>query len=249
MKNNILLFFCVFLLECASLHAQNRRDSALQKFERFSGTVNTKAAAGVRVNVFNQVIGERQSRKALSTPFTGLMIVQLRGGDLSTVIDGATQKRTEGEFWTVAAHQSMQLLTEDNAASIQVILIQEDSAISRKVKAPPAVKDTAVTKTYGGYMPGIVRRKVFTANAQSSFLVEVWDMMAALGKRSEKISFPGAVVFEVRTGSASFIVDGKSNEMKTGSTLLLNEGSSLEIDTRKVEKPFNFRAVVIATRK
>ena len=107
MKSNLLLFFCVFLLACINLQAQNRKDSAVQKFERFSGTLNTKAATGVRVNVFNQVIGEKQNRKGLAIPFTGLMVIQLRGGDLATVIDGKKQERTEGEFWTVAAHQSM----------------------------------------------------------------------------------------------------------------------------------------------
>jgi hypothetical protein len=132
---------------------------------------------------------------------------------------------------------------------VQVILINEDSASSSKLKAPQGIRDTTVTKTYTNYIPGIVRRKVFVAYAQSSFLVEIWDMMAALGRKFEKINFPGAVVFEVRTGSGRFIVDGKSYDVKTGSTLLLNEGSVLEIDTQQAQKPFNFRAVVITTRK
>jgi hypothetical protein len=249
MKNNLLLFFCLLIPGCFKVAAQNRQDSVFQKFERFSGSVNTKAAAGVRVNIFNQAIGERQNRKALATPFPGLMIVQLKAGDLRTVINGVARERREGEFWVVPAHETMQVLTGDDVASVQVIVINEDPAASAKLKAAARATDTALAKTYTSYMPGVIRRKVFTAVAPSSFHVEIWDMMAALGKKLEKISFPGAAVFEVMTGSASFTVEGKRYEMRMGSTLFLNEGSTLEIDTQKSQDPFHFRATVITNRK
>ena len=245
----VILFFCISYFNCFVLKAQNRNDSSLQKFERFSGTIKSKAFTdkGVGIYMFNQIIGERQNIKSFQTPFKGLAIVQLRGGKLKTISKGVTQNRTEGEIWTIPAHQSMQFLTDDDAATVQVIVINEDSVSSSKIKARKPGKDTVTSVNYTGYNSGIVKRRTYVTNTQSSFLVEIWDMMAALGKKSSKISFPGAAILEVRTGTGRFIVDGKTYEMKTGSTIEINEGSSLEIDTQRVQQPINFRVIIISS--
>ena len=247
----VILFFCISIFSGLILTAQNRTDSTPQKFERFSGTISAKAFAeqSVGIYIFNQIIGEKQNFRSFQTPFTGLTIIQLRGGKLKTISNGATRDRREGEIWTIPAHQSMQYITDDDAATVQVIVIKEDSSSSNKSKPQRPGKDTAVSMNYTAYAAGILKRRTYVTNTQSSFLVEIWDMIAAPGKRSPRISFPGVAIVEVRTGSGRFITDGKTYEMKTGSTIKINEGSSLEIETQRDQQAMNFRVILISSSK
>lgn len=245
-----MLSLFMLVLFSQILFAQ-RPDSVPQKFERFSGAISAKGFAeqNTGVYIFNQIIGERQTLSSFQSPLKGLAIIQLRAGRLKTITDGKELKRAEGEIWTVAAHEPLQLSTDDDAATIQVIIVREDSNSSRKAKVPSAKKDSVNAAGFSSFGTGVVRRGVFMSKARSNFSVEIWDMMAAIGTRSSKIYFPGAAILEVRTGNARFIVDGKTTELKMGSTLVINEGSSLEIETQKEQKPVNFRAIVITANK
>lgn len=102
--------------------------AALRKpFERFEGTVTLRTKDGkvkeLQVVARNWIIDNR--RKIASFPDKGFMIVELRGGDLTTVIDGKRQKRKEGEFWTVPAGSSMGVETDNDSAVIQTFAVKE----------------------------------------------------------------------------------------------------------------------------
>ncbi|MBK9316847.1 MAG: hypothetical protein IPM55_21765 [Acidobacteria bacterium] len=53
------------------------------------------------------------------------MLTQLRGGALTTIINGQRQGRREGEFWTLPSERLLGLETEDDSAIIQTIVIRE----------------------------------------------------------------------------------------------------------------------------
>lgn len=56
-------------------------------------------------------------------PERGFLVVQLRGGELTTIINGERQHRQEDEFWTVPEGAVMGLETEDDSAIIQTVSI------------------------------------------------------------------------------------------------------------------------------
>lgn len=104
--------------------------AALRKpFERFEGTVTLRMKDGkvkqLQVVARNWIIDNR--RNIASFPDKGFMIVELRGGDLTTVIDGKRQKRKEGEFWTVPTGSSMGVETDNDSAVIQTFAVKESA--------------------------------------------------------------------------------------------------------------------------
>ncbi|HEV7241350.1 MAG TPA: hypothetical protein VGQ36_19110 [Thermoanaerobaculia bacterium] len=63
--------------------------------------------------------------KATTLPRLGTQIVQLRGGVISTIIDGTRRRRVEGEVWTVERGQTMLLETHGDTVLLSTIDIGE----------------------------------------------------------------------------------------------------------------------------
>jgi hypothetical protein len=63
-------------------------------------------------------------RKIAHFPEEGFLIVQLRAGELVTVIDGKRQERKSDEFWTVPVGSSMSIETGNDSAVIQTVAIR-----------------------------------------------------------------------------------------------------------------------------
>ena len=94
--------------------------------ERFSGRVTIRARDGaskeVQVVVRNWIIDNR--RKIARFPEQGFLVVQLRGGEVVTTIDGERRERKSDEFWTVPAGSTMSIETGDDSATLQTIAIR-----------------------------------------------------------------------------------------------------------------------------
>ena len=94
--------------------------------ERFAGETRVRTAgqdAPVRVAIRNWSLGGGLKLAELPLPVKGLMIVQLRGGRVTTVIQGNSQARREGEFWTVPPGVPMGVETGDDSATLQTIVV------------------------------------------------------------------------------------------------------------------------------
>jgi len=95
--------------------------------ERFDTTLSLTARNGqgktLRVVVRNWIIDSRRTIAAF--PERGFMVVELRGGDLTTVIGGQRQRRSEGEFWSVPAGTPMGVETGNDSAVIQTVSTTE----------------------------------------------------------------------------------------------------------------------------
>lgn len=98
----------------------------LAPIERFDGPVTFRARDGqprtVRVVVRNWTIPNRQ--QIARFPEEGFLIVQLRGGQLTTVIAGQRQERKEDEYWTVPAGVPMSIETGNDTATIQTTAVR-----------------------------------------------------------------------------------------------------------------------------
>lgn len=58
-------------------------------------------------------------------PGSGVALVELKAGELTTVIDGKRQERREGEFWTVPEGSTMTIETEDDAVIIETTAVSD----------------------------------------------------------------------------------------------------------------------------
>jgi hypothetical protein len=115
-------------LGAGTVSAQEAGEPAvrLKALERFQGQTRVRTERGdelVRVDIHNWMIGGGMKLDELPLPTKGLMIVQLRGGELATVIRGRREERREGEFWTVLPGVPMGIETGDDSATIQTVVI------------------------------------------------------------------------------------------------------------------------------
>jgi quercetin dioxygenase-like cupin family protein len=97
-------------------------------FERFDGTITLRTKDGqsteLHVVIRNWIIDSGQ--KIPRFPEAGFMIVQLRGGQLTTVIDSQRQERQEDEFWTVPAGSSLSIETGNDSALLQTLAVRDE---------------------------------------------------------------------------------------------------------------------------
>lgn len=80
-------------------------------------------ADSVRVDIRLWSIAGGQRIAVLELPFQGLTVVELRGGRVTTIIDGRRVERRVGEIWSVPSGSTMQLETGDDMATLQTTVI------------------------------------------------------------------------------------------------------------------------------
>ena len=117
------------LFALAPAFAQENQQQLVRSRVIFDGKTamrDAKAEGAVRdtqIRIQNIAIVGGQKLQSLGLRSNGITIMQLRAGDLTTVINGKRQERHEGEFWTVPAGAQFSVETEDDTASIQTIEI------------------------------------------------------------------------------------------------------------------------------
>jgi hypothetical protein len=79
-------------------------------------------SAPLDVGVRNLVMGAGEAR---DVPITGRTVMELRGGQLTTTIDGQRQERRPGDFWVVEPGSAVSFATRGDVAVIRVIQLQE----------------------------------------------------------------------------------------------------------------------------
>ena len=121
------LFFCAALgLALVGQEPQFDPPYRLEPIERFAGPLVVRTASGstrtVRVAIRTWGIPNRQR---VTLPERGYLIVQLVSGEATTVIGGDRRPRKEGEFWTVAAGQTLVVETARDTVTLSVVSIEE----------------------------------------------------------------------------------------------------------------------------
>ena len=117
------------LFALAPAVAQENQQQLVRSRVIFDGRTqmrDAKAENAVRdtqIRIQNLAIVGGQKLQSLGLRSNGITIMQLRAGNLTTVINGNRQERHEGEFWTVPAGAQFSIETEDDTASVQTIEI------------------------------------------------------------------------------------------------------------------------------
>jgi hypothetical protein len=131
-----LFTFTLILILFATLSVGQETANAPQTLrepnDRFNGTTRIRLkdvtgqakVADVKVVIQNWILDGGQKRATWPFKTKGLLIVQLRGGELTTIIDGKRQERKNDEFWTVLPDKQMGVETENDSAIIQTIMIE-----------------------------------------------------------------------------------------------------------------------------
>lgn len=260
MKNEIIYSFLatLFLLFLSCVKETKSQDQEKKvttakdttSFERFSGKLQLQKnlkEGGARILVWNQKFRGHEHIEKFQIPFQGLLISQLRGGEMTTSIGDNRVERHEGDFWAVPAGDVMAIETEDDAAILQLIAIEEDSIPKQRDqdKSKPIQEKEVTAEMYQPFVTGALNRETFKVNVPSAYTVVIWDMMFAAGQVADKISLPGAVILEVRSGKGMFLIDDKPTDINIGSTLQIGEGSTFSIDNRQGTEPITARAIII----
>jgi hypothetical protein len=136
MSARIFLVLVVALLGSAAARAYGQGAPGAQATQGAAATVRVRPqfqgatqvrvdaqADSVRVDIRLWSIAGGQRIAALELPFRGLTVVELRGGRVTTIIDGRRVERRVGEIWSVPTGSTMQLETGDDMATLQTTVI------------------------------------------------------------------------------------------------------------------------------
>ena len=194
--------------------------------------------------IFEKIVVEGSQRVAdIPFPFEGLMLVQLRAGELETMISNDRKERQLGEFWVVQPGERMEIQTEDDKAILAIYLIGAEylKLIGRKSMVSNSIHAEA---TYRSVSKGLFAREAYLVGDRRSPIARVLDFNVGPGRTTEDYRFDGAALIQVSSGGAQFIVDGKERDAQLGDGLGVSEGQSFVIDNRQSDQPFKFRALV-----
>jgi|SRR6266699_6911404 len=117
----------IALVLASELSAQQmvRPDSALEIREYFAGTALARTKTGaprpVHLVIRQWAITGHQMIKPL--PQTGFLLIQLRAGEVTTVISGKEQSRNQDDFWTVPKGVPMTVRTGRDVAVLETVAI------------------------------------------------------------------------------------------------------------------------------
>jgi hypothetical protein len=111
-----------------ALAAEERMAAPKSATSRFSGLAMVKAPAAKAGTQFRVEIKDWQliaTEQAVKLPVAGFYIAQLKSGTVDTEIAGKKERRNAGDFWTVAAGETMMISFPPHAESarIQVIAV------------------------------------------------------------------------------------------------------------------------------
>lgn len=85
------------------------------------------------------------------------------------------------------------------------------------------------------FAPGLMVRTMYAipaGTAGARHQVEIWELLTGPGRKAEKVTLPGAAVLEVASGQGTLGINGKPREVRTGDVLAVNEGDSLDLESR-----------------
>jgi hypothetical protein len=130
--------FCSFLLALILVAAQPVRLSSAQEKPNstpYYSLVTQGMLAGpvfpyqfqsakLRVEVRNLIIGHA---KANQVPTPADILMELRGGVVTTTINGQSQERIQGDFWTVEKGASLAIENQGQAAVIRAVYLYPGS--------------------------------------------------------------------------------------------------------------------------
>ena len=179
----------------------------------------------------------------LDFPFEGLLLVQLRAGEMTTVIDNERVERTVGEFWMVPPGRKMGVQTEDDKVILATYLIGErylEAAPDKRLVSRYLRQDQRFSESAGN----LFYRESYRIGDPESPVATVLDFNVGPGRITEAYSFTGPAMLQVTSGRASLIIDDRETVTDLGASLGVSDGQTVVIDNRRANSAFKFRALV-----
>jgi len=120
-----IVFFVLLGTGIAAGSAIGQENTGLTPIHRFDSVEKSaEAVLNFRFIIKNWMIDGGQTIEEF--PERGFLVMQLRGGELTTIIDGEEQERGEDDFWTVPEGATLVMVTGDDSAVIQTVAISRN---------------------------------------------------------------------------------------------------------------------------
>jgi hypothetical protein len=118
----------IVLAGVIALAAEEHVAASTSATSRYAGVAMVKAADAKAGTQFRVEVKDWQlaaTEQAVKLPVAGFYIAQLKSGKIDTEIVGKKERRNSGDFWTVAAGETMMISFPPHAeaARIQVISV------------------------------------------------------------------------------------------------------------------------------
>jgi quercetin dioxygenase-like cupin family protein len=126
----LLLYGVLQAQEAPPAKQESPAPSASQPIERFNSREiavvfvrngEPTPPAGAHITIRDWQIHEQQ--KIQNFPESGLLIVELHSGKVTTIINGKEERRNPGEFWSVPAGASMSVQVTSESAALHVVAV------------------------------------------------------------------------------------------------------------------------------
>jgi hypothetical protein len=232
------------LLSTQLLYSQN--PNKFQRTTLYEGKLTFSrdgATVDVPFMVEEFIIDGGQKIDNLDLRFEGILIVQLRGGELLTQVARERTERHVSEFWVVPPGDRLIMETEDDSAIIRIYLLgKEYLEISGQV--PIVSKWQKGRGPYKMVADNLYAKESHLIGSPEHPIARILDLNIGPNEVSKATSLPGAAQLQLISGGRELRVNEKRLEKGLGATLTLAEGESLTIDNRQGEKPARFRAIV-----
>ena len=95
---------------------------------RFAGVAQFRGKSGpdsARVEIRNIDLHPGAALDRVELPFDGQVIAYLQAGSVTVTIGGKSEPKIQGQLWTVAVGVPMGLSTGRDAASVQVVVVEQ----------------------------------------------------------------------------------------------------------------------------
>ncbi|WP_222982490.1 hypothetical protein [Flagellimonas meishanensis] len=243
-KRNLVIILALVFANCHVQQEQRKVDFV--RTALFNGQLRFNQNAGtqdVPLLVEEFIIDGGQRLPEIDFPFEGLLIIQLRGGELTTLENNKTIKRDVNEFWVVPGNGPLQINTSDDSAIIRTYLLgkeflemnQERSAIVNEQKGPYSYSEIA---------KNLFAKEFQVFGTDNGPIIRFIDFNIGPGRITEGITLPGAVQIQVVSGGNDLVVNNNRLDKGLGATMAIPEGEQIIVDNRKGIKPVKLRAVI-----
>jgi len=224
---------------------QGQNTDQYRRTTLFDGTItftHNNIRQDVPFLVEELIIDGGQSIDNLEFRHEGLLIVQLRGGELFTTIQNERRERQVSEFWVVQPGGRLNLNTDDDSAILRTYLLGREYL--EMIPETPIVSEWQKVDTAFSQLADNLYAKVshVIGNPEKP-LASVIDINVGPERSTGSAVLPGAAQIQVISGTAGIRIN--DNPLKgLGATLTVAEGEPILIDNRDGNKPALLRAIV-----
>lgn len=121
---------------------------------------------------------------------------------------------------------------------------RQGAAISGTPVTPARPAKLANQDQYRALAPGLLVRTRFRGG-KGIEAIQLWDLMLGPGKTSGQVRLPATAILEVRSGTGSMSVSGKTEELRIGQFVTVQDQAELVLSNHDKDAPLIVRATIL----